>query len=336
MGFPAVQVNGDEREPMARITGHSVPPSLAELFAKHVIVSNPYTSTYDRARADKEIMGRNPWKTENPLLIRARVAADWLTERHAAGLSPTARRDYHAARVAEIMAGQFPVEWWNPVPLVGQNVQLVTPTFIAAPNSIAPEWRDPLRQASLANYYNGATTYAVPAAYTDGAQKSPGWYADVQSTVFADRWAAQLRFNFDVNTPAGGASMRPLWARVYTRHELSASFRGNRFWASANFSPTSTATFTEPDSVYNEWRGALSRANAYRLPLSPPATPWAHTIERWHTADLIYHSRLRSISTINRFFLVAAPAVPNGRYFSRNDWCRCWFFCTPAVYIAKD
>lgn len=336
MGFPAVQVNGDEREPMARITGHSVPPSLAELFAKHVIVSNPYTSTYDRARADKEIMGRSPWQTENPLLIRARETAQWLTDKHAAGLSKLARRDFNAARIAEIMAGDFPATWWNPVPMTGQNVQRVNPTSVATPGLIQPPWQDAARQASAMNYYVGVTTYAKPADYTDGATKSPGWYADVQSTVFADRWAAQLRFNFDVNTPAGGLSRRPVWARIYTRHELSASFRGNRMWASANFSPTQTSSFTAPDAVYNEWRGAINRANVRRLPLSSPATPWAQTLEQWHTVDLVHHTYLRRATTIDKFFLFAAPVVPNGKYFSRNDWCRCWFFCTPAVYIAKD
>lgn len=127
-----------------------------------------------------------------------------------------------------------------------------------------------------------------------------------------------------------------MWARIWTRHELSASFRGNRFWASANISVAKTTDFNSVETVYNEWRGALSRDNAYRLPVASPATPWVDSIERWHTADLISQTQLSGKATIDRFFLWVAPSPPNGRYFSRNDQCRCWFFAAPTVYLARD
>lgn len=336
VGRASGKIDCEVSDTMAKVTGTAPPPSLAALFAAHVTVSNPYNQAADIARGDQELRGRKPWATSNALLLRARETADWLADKHAAGMSLIARRDYRAARVAEILAGNFPATWWNPVPMTGQNVQMVTPSSVAAPGLILPPWQDPARQASKMNYYVGVTDYAKPADYTDGATKSPGWFADVQSTVFADRWAAQLRFNFDINTPAAGVSRRPMWARIYTRHELSASFRGNRMWASANFSPTNTSNFGAADAVYHEWRGSISRANVRRLPLAAPATPWAQTVEQWHTVDLIWHTYLRRPATLDKFFLWAAPAVPNGKYFSRNDWCRCWFFCTPAVYVAKD
>lgn len=321
---------------MAKVTGQSIPPSMAALFASSVTMSTPYTSTFAIARADEELMGLKPIETKNKLLIRARVAADWLTLKHASGMSETAKRDYRASRVTEIMAGNFSAEWWDVVPLIGQDVQLFTPLTEAAPNSIPIEWRDPDRQASRVNYYQVPDTYAKPADYTDGVQKSPGFYGSVQEGVFVDEWAAQLRYKYQINTPIGDGLQNPLWARIETSHVMSASFRGNRFWASVNFSPTPTTDFNSTLTKYNEWRGSIARENVRRLPLLPPQTPWAQTITQWHTVDLIHHTHLRRETIIDKFFLCASPSPPNGRYFSRNDWCRCWLFCTPTVYIAKE
>lgn len=320
---------------MAKLTGHSVPPSMASLFARSVRVSSPYNRADKIARGDDDLIGAPPWETSNRQLVKARTTGDWFAEQYASAMSATARRDFRAARIAEIMAGVFPVAYWETVPLVGTDAQLIIPTSVAAPGVVPPEWQDPMRQASSVNYYTGATTYAVPAAYTDAAQKSPGWFGDVQGTVFADRWAAQLRYSFDVASPSSGVARRPMWAKVWTRHELSASFRGNRFWASANFSVAKTSNFASTAPLHNEWRGALSRDNAYRLPVASPAAPWVDSIERWHTVDLISQTQLSRKPIIDKFFLWAAPATPKGRYFSRNDWCRCWFFAAPAVYLAK-
>jgi hypothetical protein len=203
------------------------------------------------------------------------------------------------------------------------------------PDGVAPAYEDPFRIASWSRAYKSDLDYAEPPPLSELPQPSLGWYGDVQGGIFRDRWVTQRAERYVGISELGRQTYYPVWAKVAITQNLSASTRGNRMWGSVSIS--AMITDYGPGSTYwgTRFRGMTNPDYAYRFPVSPPTTPWAETINTTHIIDASqvypgFHAWQYKI-----LLLRITPFAPHGRYFARNDWCRCWTTATTEVFQAK-
>lgn len=319
---------------MAKVANLAIPPSL---LAQYIGVLRP-ADRYDQPGTAVQLRGTvfNPTPPDRrPITLqRARVAAAWLGARHAIGMSPRSRRDFETARVNEILARDFAAPYWAPATALYDRTQSVTPLCVLDEGGVAPAYADPARRASWCVYRDVAATYVNPPPETSPPNPSAGWFGDVQATQYQDRWYAQRRFDFSTPVSIGGAGDAPIWADIAATLALSASHRGNRMWASLTLATVSNPFYEPPNPPYERSRAFIRREFVYRLPVSPAATPWAQTITRNLALDL-RHAGGAGYEADNRWLVFyIAPTPPHGRYFARNDWCRCWLAAAAAAYYA--
>ena len=319
---------------MTRITGLAIPPSLLAQYNKLLIP----LYRYDYAATSVQLRGavRNPPAVDTrPLTLqRARIAAAWLGDRHAATLSRRARQDFETQRVNEILARNFAAPYWAAATMVSDMTEDATPQCVLDINGVAPAYQDPNRQASWCVYRKIANVYANPAPQTSPPNPSAGWYGDVQSLVFEDRWWAQRRYEFSFPVNIGTNTDTPVWGDLSITHEMSASFRGNRLWASVTIAPLTTPSLPRYGAGFEPARAFLQNTFAYRLPIAPAATPWDQTVTRNLAIDLRWADPEKYYNNATYLVLYIAPIPAHGRYFARNDWVQVWLTTTAAAYYA--
>lgn len=319
---------------MARVTNLVIPPSLLDSYL-HLLVPR---DRCDQPDESVQLRGTiyHPIQTDTrPLVLRhAREAAAWLGDEHASGMTRRARQDFETTRVNEILDRDFTAPYWAEATSVADETQSLPVTCVLDVDGVGPAYQDPLRRASWCTEYKGTTTYANPAPHTSPPNPSAGWYGDVAATQFEDRWFAQKHHYFDFPVVVGTNGTVPLWADVSVTLELSASFRGNRMWASTVLAATPAPSFPFPTAANEYGRAMIVNGFIYRLPLDPPATPWSQTIVKDFPIDLrkLYADPSYASATKMVFWVGAIP--PHGRYFSRNDWCQCWLTSTAVPWYA--
>lgn len=319
---------------MAKVTNIAIPPSLLAQYVGVLRPANRYDQPGTAVQLRGTVFNPDPPDTRPVTLQRARVAASWLGDRHASNLSRRARQDFETARVNEILARNFAAPYWATATVLFDRTQSVAPVCVLDVAGVPPAYQDPARRASWCIYRTGLTTYANPAPNTEPPNPSAGWYGDVQATQFQDRWYAQRRFDFSTPVSIGGESDAPIWADIVATLALSASFRGNRLWASVNIAADAEVIYEPPSVGFEDARAFLHREYVYRLPIDAPATPWAQSVTHEIAIDL-RHAGGGAWYPGNSFLtLYVAPIPPHGRYFARNDWCRCWLTATAAAYYA--
>lgn len=319
---------------MAKVTNLVIPPSQLQWYISLLRPANRYDQPGTAVQLRGTVFNPTPPDTRPITLQRARIAATWLGDRHAAGMSARARQDFETARVNEIIARVFAAPYWTAATALYDRTQSETPNCVLNVDGVAPAYQDPLRRASWCVYGKNMTTYANPAPNTEPPDPSAGWYGDVQATQFQDRWFAQKRFDFSTPVSIGGAADAPIWASIATTLDLSASFRGNKLWASINLATDAEPAYWPPDAGFEYSRAFLAREFIYRFPITAPATPWAQSVTHEIALDLRHAGGTDYTAGDKWIILYVAPIPPHGRYFARNDWCRCWLTATAAAYYA--
>ena len=320
---------------MARSSAVTVPPSLQALYARHIRQLNPHNSPLDTLVISNNVFARTPPYHRLTLLELAQDSAEWLADYHAGGVSAGARREFITARKAEILAGEFPVEFWQPIQKTGPWSLTYQPLFEAAPESVDPAYADPIRQASKPNYRVPSKRVALPPSMTGPPGASPGFFGDVQSTIYADRWQSSLQYFAKLPVKMPKRTTQKLWLKVDWSLDLSASFRGNRMWMvpACNFRIDPTPRW--PTSGLRGFPAWIQQNRVYRLPLTPPATPWVVTSSGRHLNELCYAYRGEWSSQYAAVAVMVAPIPPHGRYFSRNDWVQCWLTATVEIFLSQ-
>ena len=321
---------------MALITGQSIPPSLSDLYSRTLVTSNDHDSAADVVRLAKNVFSSDPWITDDLTLARAHVAADWIVQRHAAGMSGAAKTDFRSSRVAELVAGVFDPEFWAQAVQNGVIAQKFVPFGYPEFETPHPDYTDPLRQQWRTVYDVVPTSYAVPAPQTGGATPSPGFYGDVQALYFRDQWMCQYRYDFTLAHNSGSEDGRPLWALADIQLDASSSFSGNRMWLSANVGALRVNNGGGTTNQRNDNRERIAQQNIYRFGLNPPATPWSQSVTKKAVFDVWHGYKQAEILPSFRQYLFVSPSPPRGRYFSLNDWVRVWLASTASMYTAKD
>lgn len=321
---------------MALVQGQNIPPSLATAYGRHIRsnTSWEYTGTQSGING-QQFYGVEP-DNRNYLLRQAHFAADWLAERHAPTLRGRALAEWRTPIIADILAGSFSPEYFEAGVLLNDFTQEKIPECFLDADGVDPAYADPARVASYCRYHGYTSNYVTPAPNTEPPNPSPGWFGDVQGGEFQDRWAAQRRLDYNFQSFVFTKDRRPLFIVADCQWDLSASFRGNRLWASANVMALHWNNLTTPDDY---WRQAHFHPNhnwVHRFPVAPAATPWAETINRRIITDVTKRHGAKLLNNRKNISLYLAPSPPFGRYFARNDWCRCWFSSSVAVYNAID
>lgn len=319
---------------MTRITGLAIPPSLLAQYNKLLIP----LYRYDYAATSVQLRGavRNPPAVDTrPLTLqRARIAAAWLGDRHAAAMSARARQDFETQRVNEILARNFVAPYWAAATQVSDMTEDVVPQCVLDVAGVAPAYQDPNRQASWCVYRKAASVYANPAPHTSPPSPSAGWYGDVQALVYADRWYAQKRHELQFPVNIGTNTDTPVWGDLTITHEMSASFRGNRLWASVTIAPFTTPSLPFRAIGFELAYAFLKNTFAYRLPISPAATPWSQTVSRSLAIDLRWADPRKYYGNAAYMALFIAPTPAHGRYFARNDQVQVWLTTSATAHYA--
>ena len=320
---------------MARSSAVTVPPSLQALYARHIRQLNPHNSPLDTLVISNNVFARTPPYRRLSLLELAQASAEWLADYHDGGVSAGARREFINARKAEILAGTFPVEFWQPITKTGPWSLTYQPTWQLAPGSVDPAYADPLRIATKPNYRVNSTRVTLPPPMTGPPGASPGFYGDVQTGVYADRWQSSLQYFAQLPVTMPKRTTQKLWLKVDWSLDLSASFRGNRMWMvpACNFRIDTVPRW--PTAEGSGFPGWIQQHRVYRLPLTPEATPWIVTSSGRYLNELgyAYHGEWNPL--FDALAVMVAPIPPHGRYFSRNDWIQCWLTATVDIYLSQ-
>lgn len=320
---------------MAQSYNVNVPPSLQALYFRHLRQLNPHNSILDTLVISNNVFARTPPRRRLTLLELAQESAEWLARHHDGGVSAGARREFITARKAELMAGVFPVEFWEEVPTTGPWSLTWEPSSIAAPGVVDPAYADPIRQASEPDYSGIPVEVALPAPQTGPPGASPGFFGDVQAEVYADRWYSALKHLAQLPVTMPTPTTQRLWLRVDYTMDLSASFRGNRVWMVPACHVNIDTTPRWPVASGRGFPGYIEQHRVFRLPLDPPSTPWA-TVNTGRCLEELGHAhRGEWDPASDGLGIVIAPIPPHGRYFSRNDWVQCWMTASVSVFLSQ-
>lgn len=319
---------------MTRIPTLTIPPSLLTAYNR---VLRPH-DRYDQAGISVQLRGTIKYPTAvdtRPVTLqRARAAAAWLGDEHAAGMSHAARLDFETQRTNDILARSFAAPYWAAASVLADETQDAIVSCVPDPGGVAPAYADPLRQASWCTMYYVNTTYANPPVHTSPPSPSAGWYGEVDSLFYADVWFAQKRLAYSFPVNIGSGANQPIYADLTYALEMSASFRGNKMWASVTIAPAVTDVFPLWFWPWEPARAFLHNEFMHKLPIAPDATPWSQTITASLPLDLRYANVLRSQAFANKVILYVAPIPAHGRYFARNDDVQVWLTASADLYYA--
>lgn len=319
---------------MTTIINIAIPPALLELYNRVLRPRN----RYDYPNTQVEVRGtiRNPVTTlsKNITLTRARVAAAWLGDRHASGMTKRARQDFETARVNEIMARSFVAPYWSSATLVSDRTENSVPACVLDVNGVAPAYQDPARRASWCVYRKIVTDYANPPAETSPPNPSAGWYGEVAATQFQDVWFAQRRLIFQFPVNIGTGTDTPFWADVSWTSDMSASFRGNKMWASVTICPLTAFSLPLYAPGFEPARAFLKNIFMYKFPVDAAATPWSQTVTQQIPIDLRFAHPDPKYINATYCLLYVAPIPAHGRYFARNDTVQVWLDVSADAYYA--
>lgn len=319
---------------MTTVVNIAIPPSLLSLYNK---VLRPW-NRYDYPDTQLEIRGDirypSPYISKNITLTRARVAAAWLGDRHASGMSKRARQDFETARVNEILARSFVAPYWSAATVVSERTENAIPSCVLDVNGVAPAYQDPARRASWCVYRFINNVYVNPAPETSPPNPSAGWYGEVAATQYQDIWLAQKRYEFSFPVNIGTSTDTPYWADVSFAHDMSASFRGNKLWPSVTLCPVTAISLPKYSAGFEPARAFLRNQFMYHFPISAAATPWSQSVSSSLPLDLRFADPDQRYLNANYCVFYICPIPAHGRYFARNDTVQVWLTTTAVAYYA--
>lgn len=309
---------------MARVSGVSVPPSLAAGYVRVIQAGFAWNSSTQRAERQNFI---SPQARRIYNLTKqqwAQRAGAYLADVFVPRWHGRLRSGFVSDRAGEVLAGSWPTEFWENIdPDASRTVQL-TPTYGAA--SGGEQWT---------GYWATTARYADPPAHTAPPNPSAGWQADNTSGAFRDNWLAQHchRWNFGETVRYDNA--RPYYFVIDADLELSADAEGNRFWGQITVATDPDYGWFTPYHPADECHDLFRPQYKHVWTPSAPAAPWSETISRqivapcWATG---YPPRGFS-GGYTTMFVCAMP--PHGRYRGTNTSAQCWLTSTATAYRAR-
>lgn len=321
---------------MARALTPDVPPDLKPLWDR-LTVTKPtlYGNTLTIIPHPSLKSGSAP--DEQTMLARAASAyAAWLRDRHAAGLSKTARSRFFSERREEIRAGIVNPAYWEAAALLSDVVQWRAPDVSAYTDDWNGLYYDPLRLPSKCRYGSPSLTYPFAEAGTAAEKPLPGWAGAVVGNTFQDLWLAQRLLILSLPRTVARSDGWPILATVDATIQAQATVRGNRNWfavaVGCKFSTLSWFFGKDWDKLRPFW----PREMRYLPEINGDMpTGWSQTITR----RVIQDGRFEAGWTTDNpcgycsFRVIIPPSI--GVYFSRNDSASAIHTVTPALYIAR-
>ena len=286
---------------MAKVTGQLIPPSIAALYKKHLFTLHPYNDPRDTVGASNNIFARHQKPGYETIGQRAAVAANWLADNYGGGVAKSERLKFVADRKAEILASNFPVEYWHKTSRVSERVSVIEPFSVADPGAVDPQYADPLRVSSNPNYFASSTFYPLPAPGTPAPGASPGWRGEVIDQMYRDQYSSEYVSDHYLGATVKRPDAALFWGVVNLSFDMSASHRGVRLWPSVNiYAVPWFSVFTQTHEK-RAFHGHVNRRNMYRFPIAADATPWAQVINSTVLVDFAQHHAARWFSSTKPF-----------------------------------
>jgi len=320
---------------MAKAFNTNVPLSLVDAFNRVIQYIRPMPNW-------RTAVGRAP-NALNPSIVdkrslsnkSAEIAATWLADKRLGETRTREWLDFRYLRKKEILHGIFDPQYWTQLSTNTVRAARCIPYCVPATSATEPAFYDPLRKQSYCNQYIVDEYYPLPPPGTPMPKPSPGWYGDVQSDYFADRWTVFQNSIFDIPPVVLDHYDTPIYFDIEAGFDFAATIRGNSYWPSAIFRSRSTFTFSATPGV--GWKAPHHRWHrfAYKGPVPPDAAPYSWLVNRRYIMPIEWTAKDWPW-TIQRYLSLQLFTVPPiGRYYSNNDSALAVINFAPKAYHAK-
>lgn len=306
---------------MTKTVGQSVPPSLANALARVARVSSTRGGGQRIISPALDLYAPEATYQGDASTQQLQRAATWLTQRHAAGLTKAGQSSFYAARLAEMRARSFPVEyWWSTAPTYQYADYGVPASVVPFMGVINQTYYDPLRRPSYCPIKYISKSYNLPIGNGTASEPGPGWKGAVIDQLYRDLYSVRARFWLPMPGTQTLTSLRPSILLLGATLRVSASRKGNRTWLyvqySARIKATKNTGYTSDLDWFTHW--APWSVRAIQLPATNPAG-WNHTDASTLLLDPVSFASLATTPACNwlEFAVWTPPAL--GLYFAGND-----------------
>lgn len=318
---------------MAKISGQSIPPSLAAQFNQ--IITPPHDNRWHTVttNVNRKVYAAQPTHGRQRLLRIFHNAPTWIAEQWAHKAGHEISGGYLAQR-KNLMDYIFEPPYWRQATVIADYVEYGVPVVSAYTDEINPAYNDPLRQPSTCTYSTPTNTYATPAGHGTPSQPGPGWAGEVSGGIYRDLWFAQRVTKWAMPTVGSSIDNRPIIIKLDSTVTANASFRGVKSWyyrsIFTRFYSHNTENRLPPPYIITKWK------RDYKLAIALPGdetTGWNHTDTRTMLFDAREAWAVKFTGYVDRMKMVITSPPGRGRYFGRNDAISVWHDSNPEVFV---
>lgn len=306
---------------MTKTVGQSVPPSLANALARVARVSSTRGGGQRIISPALDLLAPEAGYQPPSTVQALQQAATWLTSRHAGHLSKAGQSAFYAARLAELRAQVFPVEyWWDTAPSY-QYADYGTPSTVVPFNGVInQQYYDPLRRPSFCRIEDKSKSYNLPVGNGTVNEPGPGWKGAVIDELYRDLYSVRARFWFYMPGSQTKTSLRPSLLKLGATFRVESSRKGNRVWFYVNYNAAIRATkftgYATSLDWYTHWNPWSVRA--IQLPAEDPGG-WSYANASSLLLDTDSFASLSTLPACNWLELAVWTPPALGLYFAGND-----------------
>lgn len=266
-----------------------------------------------------------------------RIAAEWLATYHPRAVKQQGYATFIAARTAEMLAHQFPPQYWDTAAPRAPMCVDYTATSLPSAKQATPPYYDPARLATDPTWSNAGTPYSAAVPGQPGSVLAARYIGVLTQGYFTDASLRAALQTFDAPRPWLPAELAPVFFEVRAQYQTNADKPPSRVMFSTYAKAAITGDNT-PTKLYTAPLPTTARRYIWTRKIPPGgALNYTATMYRHYLIDALVRTweAPNDDGKCNALSLYLAPAAAMGHYYGRASQVQTLLAYDIDCYMAK-